>query len=39
MVKILNINILDKYFHSWQVADARVVGEKNTHNGWKGTKN
>ena len=33
MVNVLNINKINKCFHSWRVADARVVGEKNTHNG------
>ena len=33
MIKRLNINKIDKYFHGWRVADARVVGGKNTHNG------
>ena len=33
MVNILNINKIDKYFYSWRVAFARVVGGKNTHNG------
>ena len=33
MVNVLNIYKIDKYFHIWRVADARVVGGKNTHNG------
>ena len=33
MVNVLTINKIDKYFHTWRVADARVVGGKNTHNG------
>ena len=28
MVKVLNINKIDKYFRSWRVADASVVGGK-----------
>ena len=33
MVKILNINELDKLFRGWRVAFASVVGRKNTNNG------
>ena len=33
MIKMLNINKIDKYFRNRRVADARVVGGKNTHNG------
>lgn len=49
MSNALNINKIYSEFCSWRVADARVVGRKNTNNGWlrllpkmntnKGTKN
>ncbi|MDZ7900774.1 MAG: hypothetical protein U5N85_22440 [Arcicella sp.] len=35
MDKALNINKINSNFYSWRVADARVVGGKNTNNGWK----
>ncbi|MDZ7898649.1 MAG: hypothetical protein U5N85_11580 [Arcicella sp.] len=34
MDKALNINKINSNFYSWRVADARVVGGKNTNNGW-----
>ena len=39
MIKMLNINKLDKKFRSWRVAYASVVGGKNTHNGMKEFRN
>ncbi len=33
MNNILNINKIHSDFRSWRVADARVVGGKNTNNG------
>lgn len=32
--KMLNTNKMYNYYNSWRVADAHVVGRKNTNNGW-----
>jgi hypothetical protein len=34
VINVLKINKIHSFFHSWRVADARVVGE-NSNNGWR----